>query len=73
MPYALVPSVRIRTKRQWKDLGFTVEKEYPLWVHAGHGLIINDMGQFTTIYRGNVRRIKRKKDFLWTFIKRRMK
>lgn len=73
MPYALIPSTRIRTKKTWKELGFTPGEEYTLWTQSGHGMALNDRGMPTIFYRGHIRRIKRKKDFLWTFIKRRMK
>lgn len=73
MPYALIPTTKIRTKKAWKELGFTPGQEYNLWVHQGHGILLNDNSQPIILYRGHIRRIKRKKDFLWTFIKRRLK
>lgn len=70
MSYAVIPLIKIRTKKTWKAASITPGKEYGVWVYKGHGLFFNDAFQPVTISNNQMRRAKRKKDFLYKLVKR---
>jgi hypothetical protein len=70
MSYALVPIVKFRSKKMWKELDITVGKEYPVWVHRGHGLFFTDAYVPMTVTSSHLKRAKRNRDSLYKLVKR---